>query len=74
MYGQTNCWLRPDMKYTAFLTKSNEIFICTARAARNMSYQGFTDKEGEVQVVAQLIGEVISFRCYYDSVSFNLIP
>ncbi|VEN44598.1 unnamed protein product [Callosobruchus maculatus] len=57
MYGQTNCWLRPDMKYIAFETINGEIFICTARAARNMSYQGFTNKDGEYKVVAELLGE-----------------
>ncbi|CAH1985511.1 unnamed protein product [Acanthoscelides obtectus] len=57
MYGQTNCWLRPDMKYIAFETKDGEIFICTARAARNMSYQGFTNKDGQYNVVAELLGE-----------------
>ena len=40
MYGQTNCWVRPDMKYVAFRVKSGDVFVCTRRAARNMSYQG----------------------------------
>ena len=41
MYGQTNCWIRPDMKYIAFkVTKgTEEIYVCTARAALNMAYQ-----------------------------------
>ena len=41
MYGQTNCWIRPDMKYVAFkVCKGHEeIFVCTKRAAKNMSYQ-----------------------------------
>lgn len=60
MYGQTNCWIRPDMKYIAFLTKSNEIFVCTARAARNMSYQNFTAEEGKVPVLVNVTGEVSS--------------
>ncbi|XP_022906298.2 leucine--tRNA ligase, cytoplasmic [Onthophagus taurus] len=57
MYGQTNCWVRPDMKYIIFETASNEIFVCTSRSARNMSYQGFTSKEGEVKVLAEILGE-----------------
>lgn len=59
MYGQTNCWVRPDMKYIAFKTVTDDIFICTYRAARNMSYQGFTAKEGVVEVLAEIIGEDI---------------
>ncbi|KAG5674705.1 hypothetical protein PVAND_004657 [Polypedilum vanderplanki] len=57
MYGQTNCWLHPDIKYIAFETvKQGEVWICTRRAARNMSYQDFTAKVGEVKVVAELTG------------------
>ncbi|XP_053575255.1 leucine--tRNA ligase, cytoplasmic [Bombina bombina] len=57
MFGQTNCWLRPDMAYIAFETGSGDIFICTQRAARNMSYQGFTKDNGVVPVVKELMGE-----------------
>lgn len=86
MYGQTNCWVRPDMKLIAFKVappsdpgksaikeeaksgeSSNldsapaqkvreEIFISTRRAARNMSYQRITIRDGVVDVVAELIG------------------
>lgn len=58
MYGQTNCWLHPDIKYIAFKSiKNNEVWICTNRAARNMSYQGFTAIEGQVDVLAELTGQ-----------------
>lgn len=50
MYGQTNCWIRPDMDYAAFETTSGEVFVCTERSARNMSYQGFTHTDGKVEV------------------------
>ncbi|NXU66920.1 SYLC protein, partial [Horornis vulcanius] len=59
MFGQTNCWLRPDMKYIGFETASGDIFICSQRAARNMSYQGFTRDNGVVPVVKELMGEEI---------------
>lgn len=63
MYGQTNCWLHPDMKYVAFRTSEHscgggDIFICTRRSARNMSYQGFTPVNGQVDIVTELIGQV----------------
>lgn len=58
MYGQTNCWLHPDIKYIAFeVTKNNEVWVCTNRAARNMSYQGFTAADGKVDVVVELTGQ-----------------
>ncbi|KAG8128680.1 hypothetical protein E2320_015510 [Naja naja] len=59
MFGQTNCWIRPDMKYIGFETRNGDIFICTQRAARNMSYQGFTKTNGVVPVVKELMGEEI---------------
>ncbi|CAH1778262.1 unnamed protein product [Owenia fusiformis] len=59
MYGQTNCWVRPDMAYIAFETGDGEIFVCTERAARNMSYQGFTKENAVVPIVAKLIGQDI---------------
>lgn len=57
MYGQTNCWVHPDIKYIAFeTTKNGEVWIATRRAARNMSYQGFTAVNGEVKVIAEVTG------------------
>ena len=58
MYGQTNCWVRPDMKYVAFETVHNEVFVCTARAARNMAYQEFTRETGNMGNYVSLVGQV----------------
>ena len=59
MYGQTNCWLHPDIKYIAWQTTrgDSEVWISTRRAARNMSYQGFTATEGQVIELAELTGQ-----------------
>uniref|UniRef100_A0A1B6DI73 leucine--tRNA ligase n=1 Tax=Clastoptera arizonana TaxID=38151 RepID=A0A1B6DI73_9HEMI len=59
MYGQTNCWLRPDMKYIAFENIEGEIFVCTYRAARNMAYQGLTPEDGVLDVAMELTGQDI---------------
>ncbi|KAG8195905.1 hypothetical protein JTE90_001140 [Oedothorax gibbosus] len=59
MYGQTNCWVRPDMKYIAFQIFNGDIYISTRRAARNMSYQGFTSENGKVSVLMELEGKDI---------------
>lgn len=49
------------MRYIAFETVDGEIFICTERSAKNMSYQGFTKVEGEIDIVAELVGQVSEF-------------
>uniref|UniRef100_A0A673WTU3 Leucine--tRNA ligase n=1 Tax=Salmo trutta TaxID=8032 RepID=A0A673WTU3_SALTR len=36
MFGQTNCWVHPDIKYIAFETASGDVFINTRRSARNV--------------------------------------
>lgn len=59
MYGLTNCWVRPDMNYVAFETKSGEVFICTRRAAMNMAYQLFTEEFGKFDVLVELKGQDI---------------
>ncbi|MBM6383972.1 MAG: leucine--tRNA ligase [Paenibacillus sp.] len=39
MYGQTNCFVGPDLKYGIYQVNDTEAFLCTERAARNMSQQ-----------------------------------
>ncbi|KPM09989.1 leucine-tRNA ligase, cytoplasmic-like protein [Sarcoptes scabiei] len=56
MYGQTNCWVKPDMNYIAYKIKSDEIFISTKRAARNLSFQCFTEEFGKVTTIAEIKG------------------
>lgn len=57
MYGQTNCWLHPDIKYIAFhVSKNDEVWICTKRAARNMSYQDFTGTDGKIDIILEISG------------------
>lgn len=58
MYGQTNCWLHPTIKYIAYPVVGGEVFISTRRSARNMSYQGITVTEGQVDVIAEFPGQV----------------
>lgn len=53
MYGQTNCYLHPDILYSVFYAKSDEseVFVATERAARNMSFQGLTAENGVIRFV-----------------------
>ena len=39
MYGQTNCWALPDGDYAAYRGLDGEVYVMTARAALNLSYQ-----------------------------------
>ncbi|XP_011877441.1 PREDICTED: leucine--tRNA ligase, cytoplasmic isoform X2 [Vollenhovia emeryi] len=57
MYGQTNCWVHPDMNYIAYNLARGDVYISTERAARNMSYQGFFKDEGKIDVVGELTGK-----------------
>ena len=63
MFGQTNCWLHPDINYIAFQTSlgpnHDDVFISTKRAALNMAYQGFTKDNGQVSVIVQLKGNLL---------------
>ncbi|GMT20866.1 hypothetical protein PFISCL1PPCAC_12163 [Pristionchus fissidentatus] len=56
MYGQTNCYLHPDIAYSAFYAgpEEDKVYIGTARSARNMSYQGMTKENGVVRYVPGL--------------------
>ena len=58
MYGQTNCWLHPDINYIAFQVRTGEVYVSTSRAALNMAYQDFTPEFGKTQVLLHLRGEV----------------
>ncbi|KAK0417447.1 hypothetical protein QR680_013016 [Steinernema hermaphroditum] len=56
MYGQTNCFIHPDIEYSAFYVGADEreVFIATERAARNMSFQEMTQKNGVIHFVPGL--------------------
>lgn len=58
MYGQTNCWIKPDMEYIAFELANGEIWVSTLRAARNLSFQGFTKENGKVDILTTVTGQV----------------
>ncbi|XP_043263224.1 leucine--tRNA ligase, cytoplasmic [Colletes gigas] len=56
MYGQTNCWIHPDINYIAYTLSNGDIYISTERAARNMAYQDFFKEEGKISIELKLIG------------------
>ncbi|KAK3879158.1 hypothetical protein Pcinc_016252 [Petrolisthes cinctipes] len=56
MYGQTNCWLGPDLNYIAVEAKNGDVYVCTKRAARNMAYQGMLHVENKVLPIVEMKG------------------
>lgn len=63
MYGQTNCWVGPDIEYGIFEHGNNELFVCTDRSARNMSYQDeFGEPHGHYRSVGVIKGTALLGR------------
>lgn len=59
MYGQTNCFVGTAIKYGVFAANDSEAYVCTQRAARNMTFQGIFDVRGQVNQLAELEGSAI---------------
>lgn len=58
-YGQTNCFVGTVIKYGVFAANDKEAYVCTERAARNMTFQGIFDVRGQVNQLAELEGTAI---------------
>ncbi|KAF8494346.1 leucyl-tRNA synthetase [Russula emetica] len=59
MYGQTNCFVGTAIRYGVFAANDKEAYVCTERAARNMTFQGIFDVRGQVNQLAELEGSAI---------------
>ena len=57
MAGQTNCWILPEGDYGAYKGLNSEIFILTARSARNLAFQDKLPKQGEAELLLLLKGQ-----------------
>lgn len=47
------------IKYGVFAANDSEAYVCTQRAARNMTFQGIFDVRGQVNQLAELEGTAI---------------
>eukprot|EP00172_Hildenbrandia_rubra_P003728 Plantae.Rhodophyta-Hildenbrandia_rubra.ctg631.p1 GENE.Plantae.Rhodophyta-Hildenbrandia_rubra.ctg631~~Plantae.Rhodophyta-Hildenbrandia_rubra.ctg631.p1 ORF type:complete len:1105 (-),score=227.49 Plantae.Rhodophyta-Hildenbrandia_rubra.ctg631:1088-4402(-) len=56
MYGQTNCWVLPGGDYGAYELASGDVFIMTAFAARNASFQDLMPEYGKAEPIAMFKG------------------
>lgn len=56
MYGQTNCFVLPEGKYGIYEMANGELWICSHKSARNMSFQNMTPEWGHPKEVGQVQG------------------
>eukprot|EP01128_Nolandella_sp_AFSM9_P003679 TRINITY_DN1607_c0_g1_i1.p1 TRINITY_DN1607_c0_g1~~TRINITY_DN1607_c0_g1_i1.p1 ORF type:complete len:1025 (-),score=354.49 TRINITY_DN1607_c0_g1_i1:151-3225(-) len=57
MYGQTNCWVLPTGEYGAYKVNEKEIYVCSRRAAVNLSFQENSLVEGVVEELVVFTGQ-----------------
>lgn len=57
MYGQTNAWALPEGDYGAFRAPRGEVYVMTARAARNLSWQDRLPPTGAPERLLALKGQ-----------------
>lgn len=57
MYGQTNCFVGPKITYGLYEAKDGELYLCTARSAKNMAWQDIFGTRGVVKKVGELKGD-----------------
>jgi len=56
MPGQTNCWILPEGQYGCYKNGEKEVYVCSARAARNMSFQEILKPWGKPECLLQVMG------------------
>ena len=57
MAGQTNCWVLPEGQYGAYRGLDGEVYVMTARSARNLSFQDRTPATGAPELLLSLKGQ-----------------
>lgn len=74
MYGQTNCWLLPDGEYSLAQMNNGDIFVCSRRAALNMSFQELCGEPNQPKIIGSVKGKdlmgipIRAPLCAYDRV------
>eukprot|EP00928_Gymnodinium_smaydae_P070755 TRINITY_DN54527_c0_g1_i1.p1 TRINITY_DN54527_c0_g1~~TRINITY_DN54527_c0_g1_i1.p1 ORF type:complete len:1295 (+),score=401.68 TRINITY_DN54527_c0_g1_i1:2-3886(+) len=57
MPGQTNCWILPKGEYGCFKHGDKEVYVCSHRAARNMSFQDIIKPFGKPECLMNITGQ-----------------
>ncbi|KAF2711963.1 leucyl-tRNA synthetase [Pleomassaria siparia CBS 279.74] len=80
MYGQTCCFVGPTIEYGVFKVSETEYYVCSPRAARNMSFQPGTFPEWGVfpQVATfkgkDVIGTIINAPLSIHTAGVRILP
>eukprot|EP00439_Symbiodinium_sp_Y106_P055719 s1124_g7.t1 len=57
MPGQTNCWILPSGQYGCYKGPGLEVYVCSHRAARNMSFQDILQPWGKPYCYMEVSGQ-----------------
>lgn len=57
MPGQTNCWILPEGEYGCFKAGDKEVYVCSHRSARNMSFQDILTPWGKPECLLEVKGQ-----------------
>lgn len=57
MYGQTNCFVKPDGEYGVFEMANGDLFVISERSARNFAFQEMTKEEKKYPSLASVRGD-----------------
>ncbi|KAH8800497.1 hypothetical protein F5884DRAFT_863212 [Xylogone sp. PMI_703] len=79
MYGQTCCFVGPQIRYGIFKVSDKKYYITTDRAARNMAYQGIFSDHGKIDKVAEVsgsdcVGTLVKAPLSYHEQGIRILP
>jgi len=57
MPGQTNCWILPEGQYGCFQAQGDDVYVCSQKAARNMSFQELLEPWGKPVLLMTVAGK-----------------
>jgi len=57
MVGQTNCWILSTGDYGCFKASGDDVYVCSHRAARNMSFQDILMPRGKPECIMEVKGK-----------------
>jgi leucyl-tRNA synthetase len=74
MYGQTNCFVKPDGEYGVYAMKDDEYFVISERAARNFAFQEMTKEAKKYECLAKVMGsELIGTKLKAPMTSYEFV-
>lgn len=71
MYGQTCCFVGPNISYGIYEVSPTEFYLCTERAASNMAYQKVFFEEGKYTCVTKVLGKNLVGSLVYAPLSVH---